>query len=50
MNWVKTINDAIGYMEDHLTDEITPITENWKENGLRFDAIYPGLSFGTRRE
>ena len=23
MNWIKTINDAIGYMEDHLTDQIT---------------------------
>ena len=23
MNWVKTINDAIEYMEGHLTDEIT---------------------------
>ena len=23
MNWIKTINDAIGYMENHLTDEIT---------------------------
>ena len=23
MNWVKTINDAIEYMENHLTDEIT---------------------------
>ena len=22
MNWVKTINDAIEYMENHLTDEI----------------------------
>ena len=23
MNWIKTINDAIGYMEDHLTERIT---------------------------
>ena len=23
MNWIKTINDAIEYMEGHLTDEIT---------------------------
>jgi len=23
MNWIKTINDAIEYMENHLTDEIT---------------------------
>ena len=23
MNWIKTINDAIGYMENHLTEEIT---------------------------
>ena len=24
MDWVKTINHAIAYMEEHLTDEITP--------------------------
>ena len=23
MDWIRTINDAITYMEDHLTDEIT---------------------------
>ena len=23
MNWIKTVNDAIEYMENHLTDEIT---------------------------
>ena len=23
MEWVKTINNAIAYMEDHLTDDIT---------------------------
>ena len=23
MDWIRTINNAIGYMEDHLTDEIT---------------------------
>ena len=23
MDWIKTINDAIGYMEEHLTDRIT---------------------------
>ena len=23
MNWIKTINDAIEYMENHLTEEIT---------------------------
>ena len=24
MDWVKTINNAIAYMENHLTDDITP--------------------------
>ena len=23
MDWIKTINNAIEYMEDHLTDRIT---------------------------
>ena len=23
MDWIKTINSAIGYMEDRLTDDIT---------------------------
>ena len=23
MDWIRTINNAIGYIEDHLTDEIT---------------------------
>ena len=23
MDWIRTINNAIEYMEDHLTDEIT---------------------------
>ena len=33
MDWIKTINSAIGYMEDHLTDDIT-LAEISKSVGL----------------
>ncbi len=37
---VHTAFDSFTF--DDLTDQIEPISANWKENGVKFDAIYTG--------
>ena len=39
---LSTHTQFTGFTFHDLTDEITPITEHWKKEGLTFDAIYTG--------
>ena len=52
MNWVKTINDAIGYMENHLTDEITlaDIAKNVNLSAFHFQRAFSLLTEMTPAE
>jgi AraC family transcriptional regulator len=52
MNWVKTINDAIEYMEGHLTDEITlaDIAKNVNLSAFHFQRAFSLLTEMTPAE
>ena len=51
MDWIRTINNAIEYMEDHLTDEITlaDIARHINLSAFHFQASFTGRGGSDRR-